>query len=149
MARSNKHRSRAAAWLAVCVLLLLAACARTPPEQRLRETVEVLQVAIAERNVSAMDDVLAPDFIGPGGLDRAGAKRMARAMFLRYRDVGVTLGPLDIHVQGKHATVEFSAAITGGAGMLPDSGQVYDVATGWRFEDGGWQLVNASWKPGL
>lgn len=135
-------------WLIACSLVL-ASCARTPPEQRLREAVREAQAAIEQRDVSALEDVLADDFIGPGGLDRGGARRMAQATYLRYRDVGLTLGPLDVDVREQHATVRFTAALMGGAGMLPDSGQVYDVETGWRLEDGEWQLVNANWKPRL
>ena len=67
----------------------------------------------------------------------------------RYRDVGLTLGPLDLEVREQQATVRFTAALTGGAGMLPESGQVYDVTTGWRLDEGEWQLVNANWKPKL
>jgi len=129
--------------------LLLAGCMRTPPEQRLREAIAGLQSAIAQRSASALDDALAEDFIGPGGLDRNGARRMAQALFLRYRDVGVSVGPLDIAMREQRATVRFTAALTGGAGVLPDSGQVYDVETGWRLDGGEWRLVNASWKPRL
>lgn len=148
MRQSEKTWSRAALCMTACTLLL-AGCTRTPPEERLRETVAGLQEAIEERNVSALDEVLAEDFIGPGGLDHRGARRMAQAMFLRYGDVGVSVGPLDVQVEEQHATVSFTAALTGGTGMLPDSGQVHDVETGWRLENGEWQLVNANWKPRL
>ena len=148
MKHSGRTWSRLAFWPIACSLLL-ASCARTPPEERLREAVGAVEAAIEERNVSALDDMLADDFIGPGGLDRSGARRMAQATYLRYRDVGLTLGPLDVDVREQHATVRFTVALTGGAGMLPDSGQVYDVETGWRLDDGEWQLVNAKWKPKL
>lgn len=148
MRQSGRTWSRVVAGL-MAGAFLLAGCARTPPEERLREAVGELQAAIGERNVSALDDMLTDDFIGPGGLDRSGARRMAQATYLRYRDVGITLGPLDVDVQEQHATVRFTAALTGGAGMLPDSGQIYDVETGWRLDDGEWRLVNASWKPRL
>ncbi|WP_082538867.1 hypothetical protein [Lysobacter sp. Root494] len=141
--------SRAVPWLFACTLLL-GGCARTPPEERLREAIGEAQAAIEERNVSALDDTLAEDFIGPDGLGRSGARRMAQAIFLRYRDVGLTLGPLDVEVREQHATVRFTAALTGGSGMLPDSGQVYDVETGWRLDDDGdLELVNANWQPRL
>lgn len=130
-------------------VLVLAACARTPPEEALRSTIAGLQSAVEKRDGSALQDAIADDFIGPGGLDRDGARRMAQAMFLRHQDVGVSLGPLDINLREQHATVNFTAAVTGGAGVLPDSGQVYDVETGWRLEDGEWRLVNAAWKPRL
>ena len=90
MQQYGRTWSRVASWLMACALLLTG-CDRTPPEQALRSTMREMQVAIEQRNVSALDDALAEDFIGPGGLDRTGARRMAQAMFLRYRDVGVNL----------------------------------------------------------
>ena len=148
MQQSKRTWGRVVFWLTTCSLVL-ASCARTPPEELLREAVGEAQAAIEQRNVSALDDMLADDFIGPGGLDRSGARRMAQAIYLRYRDVGLTLGPLDLEVREQQATVRFTAALTGGAGMLPESGQVYDVTTGWRLDEGEWQLVNANWKPKL
>lgn len=149
MNRANAIQARA--WLSMLMALglVLTACQRTPPEERLRTTIAGLKTAIEQHDTSALQDTMAEDFIGPGGLDRDGARRMALGTFLRYRDVGVSLGPLDIDLRQEHATVRFAAALTGGAGILPDSGQVYDVETGWRLEGGQWLLVNAKWKPRL
>lgn len=107
-----------------------------------------LQAAIEARDASALQDYLAGDFIGPDGLDRAGARRIATLYLMRHDRVGVTIGPLDISLQEPHATVRFTAAMTGGGGrLLPDSGQVYAVQTGWRLEGDAWKLTSASWKP--
>ena len=128
----------------------LAGCARTPPEQALRERVDALEAAIDARDAGALRGVLADDFIGPGGMDDAGAWRLAQGMFLRYRDIGTRLGPLDVQLQERHATVRFDAVVTGGAGtLLPQSGQVYDVTTAWRLEGDDWRLVSAEWEPGI
>lgn len=148
-----KHISKNRTCSLLCVLLMvvlaLAGCARTPPEERLRATIDGMQQAVEQRDGSALQEAIAEDFIGPDGLDRDGARRMAQGMFLRYRDVGVNLGPLDIELRDQHATVRFTAALTGGAGVLPESGQLYDVETGWRLEEGEWRLVNADWKSRL
>ena len=143
------------AWRISCVvigtlLLVLAGCTRTPPEQALRETMSGLQAAIEARDATAVHALLADDFIGPEGLDREGAHRLAQGMFLRYRGVGATIGPLEIVLQDQHAQVRFDAVVTGGSGgLLPESGQAYDVETGWRMEDGEWRLVNAQWRQKL
>ncbi|HEY5804450.1 MAG TPA: nuclear transport factor 2 family protein [Lysobacter sp.] len=134
------------------MVLIMAAtgCGRTPPEQRLRDTVATLQQGIEQRDASVLDDVLAEDFIGPGSLDREGAGRMARLMFLRHRQVGMNLGPVSVQLQPRHATARFTAALTGGAGdLLPDAAQVYEVETGWREEAGEWRLTSATWTPKL
>ena len=123
---------------------------RTPPEQALRETMSELQAAIEARDAAAVHELLADDFIGPEGLDREGARRLAQGMFLRYRGVGATIGPLEIALQDQHAQVSFDAVVMGGSGgLLPESGQAYDVETGWRMEGGEWRLVNAQWRQKL
>lgn len=129
---------------------LLAGCNRTPPEEALRARVAALEAAVDARDAGALRDFLADDFIGPGGMDDAGARRLAQGMFLRYRDVGTRLGPLAVELQDRHATVRFDAVVTGGAGaLLPQSGQVYDITTAWRLEGGEWRLVSAEWTPGI
>ncbi|SFK94747.1 nuclear transport factor 2 family protein [Lysobacter sp. cf310] len=135
---------------ALALLALLAACARTPPEQRLRETLGELQTALEQRDLEALHASLAEDFVGPDGMDRNGARALAMLSFRRYRDVGVVLGPAQIEIQGDRATVRFSAALSGGAGqVLPEAAQVYEVQTGWRESDGEWRISSAEWKPKL
>ena len=139
-------------WLIAAVLLVaLCACTRTTPEQQLRDTVSSLQAGIETRDAGDIRAVLADDFVGPEGLDREGAVRMAQAMFLRHRDVGVTIaGPLQVRMQPDHASVRFDVALSGGSGgVLPDTARLYSVETGWRLQDGDWRLTSAEWTPRL
>ena len=136
--------------LALAAAVTTAACSRTPSETLLREEITAVQAALEDRDVGALRAVLADDFVGPDGLDRGGSARLAQGMFLRYRDVGVAIGPLDITLRDQFATVRFTAAARGGAGdVLPQSAQVYDVETGWRFTGGAWRMTSARWTPRL
>ena len=130
-------------------IALLAGCGRAPPEQRLRNTIAAVQTSIEHHDAAGLKAVLATDFVGPEGLDRDGAVRLAQLMYLQYHELGVHPGPLDVMVQGEHATVRFQAALAGGAGMLPDAARLYDVETGWRLEDGDWKLTSATWTARL
>jgi hypothetical protein len=144
--------ARRTAWFALLALVLaLPGCHRSSPEQRLRESMLALQSAIEERDPTAMHEWLAEDFVGPDGLDREGARRLAQLMYLRYRDVDISLGPLQIELQQEHASVRFTAVLTGGpGGLLPERGQVYDVQTGWRLEGGeDWRLTSANWSSAM
>src|SRR3546814_4097106 len=96
--------------------LLLAGCTKTPPEQALRETMEELRDAVDQRDSSAVEDHLANDFVGPVGMDRDGANRLAALTFLRDGGVGVTLGPLAASVKQDHARISSTAVLPGGSG---------------------------------
>jgi len=130
-------------------LLLLAGCSREPPEAALRATITEMQQAAEAHDTDALFEPIAEDFAGSEGMDRKAFRRFVTLMSMRYKSVGVNLGPMDVKLIGDRATVTFTAAITSGPGLLPDQGQVYEVDTGWRLEGSDWKLISARWKPKL
>lgn len=149
--KMDQRRKVTHAVLLATVLLGLLACSRTSPEQAMRVQVDALQAAIEARDAGDVHAVLADDFIGNDGRDRRGARQLAAATFLRHRNVTARFGPVTVDMRGQgDATARFTVLATGGSGgLLPDSGQVFDVETGWRLVDGEWRLLNASWRPRL
>lgn len=140
-------RACAAGLLLSLLPTMLAGCDRTPPEQALRDEAAALQAAIEEKRSDALAEILADDFIGEGGLDRAGARRLAMLHFMRNAEIGMQVGPLEVVVRDDHATVRCTVLLTGGTGrLLPQSGRVYDVETGWRREGGDWRMTSARWQ---
>ena len=132
--------------------MLLAAgagCKRTPPEQALRETIAGMQAAGEARDVDALFEPIAEDFAGSEGMDRTAFRRYVTLMSMRSKNVGVTLGPIEVKLYGDRATASFTAAIRGGPGFLPEQAQVYAIDTGWRMDDGDWKLISAAWKAQL
>ncbi|MBJ6984640.1 nuclear transport factor 2 family protein [Luteimonas sp. MC1750] len=141
------------AWRFAAILLIvvaLAACRKTAPEEALRQALADAQTAIESRDAGALSEHLAEDFIGPGGLDRDGARRLAAVHFLRHGEVGVLSGPPDIQLEGEHARVRLAVALSGRSGrLLPDSAEAWQVDTGWRLVDGDWRMTSADWSPAL
>jgi len=132
------------------VALLLAGCAKAPAEQRLRDRIGAMQESIAARDVSAFMEGVADDFIGSGNVDRAALQQLVRLQVMRNASIGVTLGPIDVQLQGERARVSFDAVLTGGAGgLVPERAQGYRIESGWRDEGGEWQVFTAEWKPAL
>ncbi len=133
------------------VMLACIACSRESPEQALRLRVDAMQAAMGARDAGDVHALLAEDFVGNDGLDRRGARQLAAGLFLRHRDVAARFGPVQVDMRGQgDAVARFTVLATGGSGgLLPDSGQVFDVETGWRLDDGKWQLLNARWTPRL
>jgi hypothetical protein len=143
-------RSAALRAMLAAALAVLAACSSAPAEQRLRETIDAMELAAIERRPGDFMESVASDFIGDGSLDRAAMHNLLRAQLMRNQQIGVTRGPLDIQLQGNRATVKFKMVVTGGAGgLLPERAQGYDITSGWRDEDGEWRLFLVEWTEAL
>ncbi|MGN7831403.1 nuclear transport factor 2 family protein [Pseudoxanthomonas sp. 22568] len=134
----------------LAVMLVLAGCSRSSPEQQLRDQFAALQQAVEERQPAEAMDGVAEDFSGPAGMDRAALHNLLRAQLLARDSIGVTTGPLEVSLQGDTATIRFDALLTGsGRGRwLPDSAQSYRVTTGWRRDGDDWRLYYAEWQAG-
>jgi hypothetical protein len=130
-------------------LALLPACKHAPPEQALRDTIAKMQAAGESGDIDALMEPIAEDFSGSEGMDRKQFQRFVTFSRMGNRHVGVSLGPIDVKLYGDRASANFTAAITGGPGMLPTQVQAYDIETGWRLKGSEWQLINAKWKPKL
>lgn len=154
--RIKRHREWS--WIAAALLVvaaLLASCKRSAPEQQLRQDVAQLQVGIQARDLSSIRGALADDFVGPEGMDRNAAVRLAQVTYLQNARISAVFGPLQVTLSPSaanpdHASVAFSAALTGGSdGALPDSARLYQVRTGWRLRDGDWRMTSADWTSTL
>lgn len=142
-------RRRVVAAVALAALMLvLAACSRMAPEQRLRGQLSAMQAALEERRAGDFMAGVAADFAGNDGIDHAALQQVVRAQVLANARIGLTLGPAQVEMAGDRATVRFSAMATGGSGrFLPEHAQAWEVATGWRDEGGHWRLYYAEWTP--
>jgi hypothetical protein len=128
-------------------LILLAACSRTPDDQRIRAHIQAMQQAAEERNPRQFLEPVASDFSGnQGSVDREGLHDLLRAIVLRNEKVGVSLGPIDVEVDGNRATASLIATVTGGqGGFLPEHGAVYSIKSGWRRDGRDWICFAATW----
>ena len=142
---------RAVAAMAVITALMVAACSKDDPEQAVRLQVEAMKAAIDARDAGDVEDLLAEDFVGNDGMDRRAIRQLAAGVFLRHREIAAKVGPVSVELRGESdAIARFSVLATGGSGgFLPQSGQVYQVETGWRLVDGEWKLLSANWTPNL
>ncbi len=129
--------------------LLAAGCGREPPEEAVRAALAAMVEAAEARDAAAIAGHVSVDFAGPGSMDREQFRRTLAVAWLRDREIGVSVGPVEVEVIGERARTRFTAATRGGEGWLPDRAQVYRVDAGWRLEDGEWKLLSAEWEPVL
>jgi hypothetical protein len=130
--------------------LALAACSGDPSEQRLRATIDAMQSAAEKRDIAALMEGVAEDFVGNDGeFDRRQLALYLRGVAVRHRSVQVTRLATDIEMHGEAAVVRMKLLVTGSQGsVLPDRGSLYEVDSTWRFEDSFWRLVGATWRRG-
>jgi hypothetical protein len=138
---------RLGAWAFIWLLCgLLASCSQTSPEQRLQRQFERMQAAVEEKRTDDFMAGVSTGFAGKNGMDRAALHNLLRLQMLGNASVGVTRGPLDIQLQGDHATVKCSVLLIGGGGrFLPERAQNYAIISGWREEEGEWRVYYADW----
>lgn len=134
-------------WAAVAVLAaLLAACSRAADRRALEDTIRSMQEAAQARDVGALMAHVAADFRGRDGLDRDGLRRLLALHLVRHTKVDLTLGPLDMAIEGTRAEVRFRLLAAGfERGVLPSRADAYKVTTLWRAEGGRWRLEYADW----
>jgi hypothetical protein len=151
-------RHRCIAWIGLlaqallaCMLLSVAGCHRTPAEQAIRESIAAMQKAGEQHDSDALLAPLADDFIGTEDegetFDRRSFGRYIRLVQMREGSIHATLGPITVTLQGTdRAIATFTAVLTGGAGLLPNDGQIEQISTGWRLDGREWKLISAEWK---
>lgn len=135
----------------VLCALVLDACAHTPDEQRIRNAITAMQQAAEAHQPRDFMAYVSADFTGEDGtVDYAGLANILRFQVLRNDKVGVTLGPIDLDMQGDRATAHVVATLTGGSGgLLPEHGAIYSITSGWKRDGKDWRCYNASWEQKL
>lgn len=138
--------------IVICLFaIFLAACHRTPDEQRIRDAITAMQQAAEARQPRDFMGYVSKEFTGNDGtVDRDGLMNILRAEVLRNDKASVALGPIDIDLQGDRATARVTATLTGGSGgLLPEHASVYAITSGWRREGREWRCYNAAWEQKL
>ena len=133
------------------LLILLAACSRTPDEERIRQTITAMREAIEAHTPRAFMAHVDDDFVGnDAGIDKAALANILRVEVLRNDQVGATLGPIDVELQDDRATVRVTATFTGGSGgLLPERGSVYSITSSWKRKGSEWVCFRAKWEQEL
>ncbi len=138
---------------ALVLSLMLSACSKEPSvEQQIIASLETMEAdAEAGRFMDFMKHI-AKDFQGQqGALGRQDFQRFMMLQINEHRRVQATFFPIKVVgtpalVGEPEATATFRLLVTGGAGFLPESGQLYNVSTGWVREGGHWLLLSADWE---
>ncbi len=134
----------------VSTLLLLAACAdELSVEQQIIATIRNMEYAAEEGQHLEFMTYVAESFgAQQGSMDRREFHRFMIFQINQNRRLQAQFFPIFVTQTGEGtASAHFRILVTGGAGLLPESGQLFEVETGWLRDGGDWDLTEADWEP--
>jgi len=138
----------AAAVCLACIFLLVGCGDRPPAEHQILSRIEGMQADLAEGNTRSFMAPLADDFTAvTRQLDRRAARLLLRREMMAHQSLKARLFDTEIELHGEdRATATLHAVLTGGSGLVPETGSWYRVTTGWRRDGEEWMLISASWE---
>lgn len=140
-------KSILSAFLAV---LLITACGKElTVEQQVIATLRNMEYAAEEGRHLDFMTYIADSFSGQqGSLDRREFHRFMIFQINQHRRLQAQFFPIFVNETGTDmASAHFKLLVTGGAGLLPESGQLFEVETAWIYSGGDWLLNRAEWEP--
>jgi len=135
---------------AIAISFTLAACGPSAPdEERIRGEIQGMAQALADSDVRGVMSPLADDFSGvTWNLDERGARLLLQRELRAHEQLRARVFDIDVEMRGEsRATATFQVVLTGGSGMIPDTGRWYRVESGWRLDGNDWKLLSAEWEP--
>lgn len=150
MNRRSRLKHAVSAVLGWSFLLLGAGCSEPlSVEQQIIVTIRDMEARIEAGERRNFMEHIATEFEGQHqSLSRDQLNALILYQFNRHKNLQAQLFP--IHVTAltpDRAEAWFNALLTGGSGMLPEAGQMYEIKTRWHLRDGEWMLVGADWEP--
>ncbi|MBT8068856.1 MAG: hypothetical protein KJO80_00330 [Gammaproteobacteria bacterium] len=137
------------AFCLLLVALLSAGCSEElSVEQQVIATIRNMEYAAEEGLHLEFMGYVADSFGAQhGSMDRREFHRFMIFQINQNRRLRAQLFPIFVKETGAGAaSAQFRVLVTGGGGLLPENGQLFDVETQWRRDGGDWQLEQADWQ---
>lgn len=133
---------------ALAVLLLSACGEKLTVGQQIIATLRNMEVAAEQGQHLEFMTYVADSFGGQkGSMDRRAFHRFMLFQINQNRRLQAQFFPIYVTETGEDtASAHFRLLVTGGAGLLPDSGQLFEVETQWQRDGSDWVLNEADWQ---
>lgn len=130
-------------------LWLLTGCGPSGSvEEQIKANIAAMEVAGEAGERGEFMSYIADGFSGQSdGMSRDAFTRYLFLQLNERRRIQARLFPIAVDVQGPNlAIARFNLLLTGGAGLIPDDGQLFAVETEWVLENDEWSLWRADWR---
>ena len=127
--------------------LLWAGCSEPlPDEARIRQRIELMSTATANKDLSEVMAPIHEDFLGNERIRMANLKGLVFVHFRRHKHVHVFVHDVQVSVNGTTAEVSCHLVLAGREQVLPEQGRVLQVTSQWKKIDGDWWVMSARWQ---
>ena len=136
-------------FLSLLFFLLLSACnEKLSVEQHIIANLRAMETAAEEGEHFEFMNYVSDSFQGQyASMDRRGFHRFMIFQLNQNRRLHAQFFPIRVlEKDAERASAQFNLLVTGGAGLLPESGQLFDVKTDWILDDDEWLLDQADWE---
>ena len=133
---------------ALAALMLNACGEKLTVGQQIIATLRNMEVAAEQGQHLEFMTYVADSFGGQkGSMDRRAFHRFMLFQINQNRRLQAQFFPIYVTETGEDtASAHFRLLVTGGAGLLPDSGQLFEVETQWQRDGSDWLLNEADWQ---
>jgi len=133
----------------VLASLLLTACSeKLSVEQHIIATLQLMEEAAEQGEHFEFMGYVADSFGGQyGSMDRREFHRFMIFQINQNRRLHAQFFPIYVQeIDKNQASAHFKLLVTGGAGLLPESGRLFEVETQWLRDGSEWMLDKADWE---
>ena len=131
------------------IALLVVACGENlSVEQQIIKTLRTMEDAAEQSEHFEFMSHVADSFSGQQGtMDRREFHRFMIFQINQNRRLQAQFFPIYVKETGKGlASAHFRILVTGGGGLLPERGQLFEVETHWLLSGSDWMLEKADWE---
>ena len=133
---------------ALAAFLLVACGEKLSLEQQIIATLQVMEEAAEQGEHFEFMGYVANSFSGQyGSMDRREFHRFMIFQINQNRRLHAQFFPIYVQKSGEDlASAHFKLLVTGGGGLLPESGRLFEVETQWLRDGSDWTLEKADWE---
>jgi len=133
---------------ALAALLLTACGEKLSVEQKIIATLRNMEAAAEQGEHFEFMGHVADSFKGQyGSMDRREFHRFMIFQINQNRRLHAQFFPIYVQETDQNqASAHFKLLVTGGAGLLPESGRFFEVETQWLRDGSDWLLEKADWE---
>ena len=126
--------------------LALLSCDKASELSQLNLRIDKLVSAVENHMIGDIKTILANDFMTIKSLNKIQFLLFVNHQFKRNKSISISVLDKDVRLNEKKADVIFKVLLLGSNDWLPERGQIYNVTSRWKKENGDWVMSRLRWE---